>query len=159
VDLGNPESLKINEEITLSSWIKATNDGNNHSVITRGYAYMINAPYNNLIEFYSHDGTTSNGCAIGWQYDNEWINLVVVIRPYTGGWTIKGYVNGEEVCSGEKTEFNGPRELSELISIGKKGGGGSEQRFFNGQIDDVRIYNRALRPEEIRYLYETTYRE
>jgi hypothetical protein len=30
---------------------------------------------------------------------------------------------------------------------------------YNGKIDDVRIYNRALRPEEVRYLYETTYRD
>jgi hypothetical protein len=61
------------------------------------------------------------------------------------------YVNGTQVASDSPAN---PNFTDSNYRIG-----GFYNEFFNGQIDDVRIYNRALRPEEIRYLYETTYRE
>jgi hypothetical protein len=44
------------------------------------------------------------------------------------------------------------------VSIGKIYSNHNDY-YFNGQIDDVRIYNRALSEDEVKYLYETTYRE
>lgn len=152
VGIGQPESLKITGEVTLAGWIRAVNDGLAHTVISRGYAYMVNAPYSgNMVEFYGHDGTDSTGCAKGWEYDNQWIHLAAVIRPYSGSWTLKGYVNGEEVCTDTNPNFNGPRETGEIVDIGRLGGYGG--RDFNGLIDEVRIYDRALSESEVKQLY------
>ncbi|MFH7859779.1 MAG: LamG-like jellyroll fold domain-containing protein, partial [Candidatus Aenigmatarchaeota archaeon] len=33
---------------------------------------------------------------------------------------------------------------------------GCHYRYYHGWIDDVRLYNRALTPEEVKTLYEAT---
>ncbi len=149
VSIGNPSELNITSEITLSAWLKTNEASGSKTVVSRGYAYMINAYYGSGIEFYAHDGTDGTGCSVSWDggWTGNWIFLTTVIRPYTDGWTIKGYVNGVEKCSGTHSSFDGPRDTSESVYIGSLNGTG---RYQNGQIDDVRIYNYALTQEQIK---------
>lgn len=151
VGIGQPESLNITGEITFAAWVKAEDDAGKHTVISCGYAYMINAPYNGLVEFYSNDGTLGSGCSVNWNYDNEWIHVVAVCRPYAGSWTTKGYVNAEEVCSKTAVNFTGHRAIGEIVDIGRRGG--ANDRFFKGLISEVRIYNGVLSDEEIQNVY------
>ena len=53
-------------------------------------------------------------------------------------------VVGEQEASGQIATSDGP------IYIGTKHGGASAGEFFNGIMDDVRIYNRALTAGEIK---------
>jgi hypothetical protein len=46
-----------------------------------------------------------------------------------------------------------------VFGVNAIGRGYSSADYFTGKIDDVRIYNRALSEDEVKYLYETTYRE
>jgi len=149
VSIGNPSELNITGEVTLSAWLKTNEASGSKTVVSRGYAYMINAYYGSGIEFYAHDGTDSTGCSVSWDsgWTDNWIFLTTTIRPYTDGWTIKGYVNGVEKCSGTHSNFDGPRDTSESVYIGSLNGTG---RYQNGQIDDVRIYNYALTQEQIK---------
>ena len=153
VSIGNKPSFQIRDNVSLSVWIKTINDGGQHTSVSRSYAYMVNGPYNNFIEFYGHDGVDGSGCAVGWTYDNSWVHLVAVIRKYTGGWTVKGYVNGVEKCSNTNVNFDGPRDTNEIVDIGRTGG--IAGRYFNGAIDDVRIYNRTLSQDEVLTLYNS----
>jgi len=149
VSIGNPSELNITDEVTLSAWLKSNEASGSKTVVSRGYAYMINAYYSSGVEFYGHDGTDSTSCTLSWDssWTNNWILLTAVIRPYTSGWTIKGYVNGVEKCSGTNSNFDGPRDASESVYIGSLNGTG---RYQDGQIDDVRIYNYALTEEQIK---------
>ena len=61
--------------------------------------------------------------------------------------TYRLYVNGTEVQSGSGTLING----GTLAMIGRFGGG-----YWNGFIDDVRIYSRALSAAEIKAIYNAT---
>ena len=63
---------------------------------------------------------------------------------------IKIYVDGVEKESIQDTT-TASHTNSQALSIGGLSGSG----FFNGLIDDVRIYNRALTPAEITALYQS----
>jgi hypothetical protein len=65
------------------------------------------------------------------------------------------YINGREVASGAFTF--GPNTVASM-AIGNTTGvnGDAQNQTFNGDLDEVRIYNRALEPNEIAYLADTT---
>jgi predicted outer membrane repeat protein len=77
--------------------------------------------------------------------------------PPTGQWThvafafdgttLRSYMNGVEVGSGT---FSFGAKLDAVITIGCDNNGG--YNGFNGAIDDVRIYDHALSPEEVQKL-------
>jgi hypothetical protein len=60
------------------------------------------------------------------------------------------YINGVLKDTG-RFWFNTPTNPTALIEIGGKSGTASE--FSNSQLDDIRVYNRALTPQEINQLY------
>ncbi len=71
-----------------------------------------------------------------------------VVGTYDGG-TIRVYINGAESGS---TSAKGPINSSSYdLNIGR--GTYAKDRLFHGLIDDVRIYNYALSPAEIKALF------
>ncbi|HGG58862.1 MAG TPA: LamG domain-containing protein, partial [Gammaproteobacteria bacterium] len=85
---------------------------------------------------------------------NQWVHIA---GTYDGQQAII-YVDGERICSAQMT---GPIALTEhpFSSSGflNNDGAGTESGVTDeipGRIDDLRIYNRALSPEEIRSVYE-----
>jgi len=90
---------------------------------------------------------TNNGCpdASG-VVKNQW-NFVVIAND---GTTCKTYINGNLVTSGALSESlvvdNTP------LIIGRNLDGGTTETF-NGYIDEIRIYNRALSDTEVANLY------
>lgn len=65
------------------------------------------------------------------------------------GKTVKLYVNGTLKASKELDEPRECKRGGKLVI----GGGNRAKSFFNGIIDDVRIYNRALCAEEVKKLH------
>ena len=78
---------------------------------------------------------------------NEWTHIEFVYK--ISGKTLNWYVNGNFIES--KNEIESPISNDELIRIGGQNG----VYYFDGSIDDIRIYDRALSAEEIRLLYDT----
>jgi len=72
----------------------------------------------------------------------KWYQFVGTYKPTTGEWKI--YIDGQ--IDGQKTEGFTPGTNTASIVIG----GG----YFNGSIANVQIYNTALTPQEIQYLYQ-----
>ncbi len=60
------------------------------------------------------------------------------------------YVDGVLSLTGTQTDLGSTGTLG--VNIGQQKAGFS--RFFNGSIDDVRIYNRALSAQEVQQLYK-----
>ncbi|MDD5627058.1 MAG: LamG domain-containing protein [Patescibacteria group bacterium] len=75
----------------------------------------------------------------------QWYHLVAVFQ---NGSPNLMYVNG--VLVGQSANAAITHDTAQNLFIGKAGWYSS---FFNGTIDDVRVYNRALSPAEIRYHY------
>ena len=80
---------------------------------------------------------------------NKWYH-VVATRKYnsTTNWPVVVYVNGRRDGSGTIARSG---ITPQTVAIGRYGG--YTASFFNGEIADVRIYNRALSDLEVKALY------
>ena len=78
-----------------------------------------------------------------WQY---------VTLTWDGSSSVSGvhfYVNGNEVTYATNTSGSGTRVLDDTEDL-RIGNNESGARTFDGAIDEVKVYNRALTPEEVR---------
>ncbi|MDP3988716.1 MAG: LamG domain-containing protein, partial [bacterium] len=83
----------------------------------------------------------ASGLAVGvWRH--------VTLTWNTGTNTVVGYLDGLQVFSESQT--NWPTTLP-AVTIGA---GLTRSRLWNGSLDDVRIYNRALSTDEVNQLYQ-----
>ena len=151
------------EEITVMAWANR-NAHQNVAVLAHDY------PNTQALFFGFHefeDGrsvfkwgvhNTNGDDAECWTGDasalNQWVHIA---GTYDGRQAII-YVDGKRICSAQMT---GPIALTEhpFSSSGflNADGAGTESGVTDeipGRIDDLRIYNRALSPEEIRLVYE-----
>jgi hypothetical protein len=169
IDIPNDSSLRP-DWITVSAWIKPFISARNQDQIVTFESSAYRFSYGASGRFYllirdptSDQKSVYNEISLSSTTNvvplNEWTHVVGVYSPERA---IKLYLNGElsneQYFTGTGNgEINYPSTTGYLqISKGNEDGW---RRPFPGIIDDARIYNRALRPEEIRYLYETTYRE
>ena len=84
---------------------------------------------------------------------NLWRNISATYD----GYNLKLYDNGILVGSNNNCGFGNPLRSSLTNYLGR---GFVNSRFFNGSIDDVTLYNRALNPSEIQQIFtlgQTTY--
>jgi len=151
VDCGNDASLNITDAITIAAWVN-TNDisGEQKIVDKRGDWNSLNG-YNLFIAGQGLDLEYGNGT--DYRQSNrpmsyatgEWMHVAITLE----GSTITFYKNGSAL--GTREGIPGIATNAYHLAIGR-----SLQRAgvrFNGTIDEVRIYNRALSAEEIRYHY------
>ena len=108
--------------------------------------------FNNQLQFYGHKDGIIYRKAMNPETTplNEWIYVVGLWKSNIND--ISLYVNTiEQTNSGYGT----PTAVSSnVFNIGRRGDGNTDT-YFNGSIDDVRIYNRALSQEEITLLYNS----
>ena len=150
VEVADHASLDITDSITIATWVKPMSNLD-RTIIGKQYGSAPWYSYGFEIAAVKLRGViSSTGGAISCIADSsytqgEWYHLV---QTYNG--TIaRLYINGikqsdEELISGTIVPTNGH------LYFGSWNGTGSS---FNGSIDSVRIYNRALSPGEVRDLY------
>src|SRR5262249_14256211 len=85
-------------------------------------------------------------------------NAVIPLNEFThvagtyDGTTMRLYVNG--VLDSSATTTLGPLQITSTpLIIGSSQRNGVEQTFFQGLVDEVEIFNRALTPDEILAIY------
>ncbi|MFA6315415.1 MAG: LamG domain-containing protein [Candidatus Paceibacterota bacterium] len=158
VDLGTASTYDLSSgSFTLSAWVKTTDtDGPILSRINTptnyvGWEWNISkgASYSDpgKPSFYTDDTWISANSTVN---DNKWHHIVVV-HEVTGSLTTF-YKDG--VADGSAT-INNPYTTSHLLAIGLRQGDASFPQMYQGSIDDVRIYNRALSVPEILNLYNS----
>lgn len=84
---------------------------------------------------------------------NRWHHIVYT-KSGIGAGTHAIYVDGQSktlITSG--ASFNETWQIFDSIGIKIIGGRNSGSQLFTGKIDDLRIYNRTLRPDEVSVLY------
>jgi hypothetical protein len=150
----NDEYLKISNfnysfgAISINFWIKI--DSNGESIIHRrnqnNIDFSIDVNSSDLFAVHFTQGSITSTSTI---QKGKWYNLCVT----NDGNELCLYINGEL----EKKlfgNFNIGNNSTELF-MGKYTYNGSSTHYFfyNGLMDDVRIYNRALTPYEISQLY------
>ncbi len=153
----SPE-LQISEEITLSAWIKPEDkSGKTQRIINKGtddaYGYRM-ALTNDLNP---ELGLKIGGSPTAYQSSNsiesgKWYFLTMTYNYSDNEWKI--YINGELDNSG-LPDVSGPIDTGSYdLRIGARA---SNDRFFDGMIDEAAIWNRSLSEEEIKEIYENVY--
>ena len=93
--------------------------------------------------FFEMPGANVSGGAVS----TEWTH---VVGTYDGAF-LRLYVNGSEVGSAPRTGPIAPSSAQFII-----GGQGDQANYFDGLIDDVRLYERALSSSEILDIFNET---
>jgi hypothetical protein len=96
----------------------------------------------NTLQTLNFPGSVPNGLK---SYQNKWIQFFVT---YDGS-TIRAYINGTEVANTAAT--GAVFSTNDNFAIGTRGD--ANWTKFNGKIDGVRVYNRALSAQEVLTLY------
>ena len=140
VNCGNDSSFEITGPITLCAWIKGTLGASWTNIIGKGLDWQLSRGIGNEAAFFCMGpGFILGSTNIN---DNQWHHVVAMYdmtRLYL-------YVDGEPDAS---TDASGSLNVSDSnVYIG-----GSPSASFNGLIDDVCIYDRALSVDEIEILY------
>lgn len=137
---------------TISAWVKAGNFtqagmavymGSDNGVGATGYGFGLNGssvlqgfnPYNAGGYFSSGQSFSATG---------QWHHVVM----FRGTGQIGFYLNGVLSTPNSSTTVDVPTDFT----IGSQNG----VRYFNGAIDDVRIFNRALTSNEVIQIYQST---
>lgn len=151
VDCGNDKSLNITDEITIEAWVKSNNISAYQHIVDKGGA----GPSAYQISFYqskpygwirTEDGVRHNYQGNTVLKSNTWYHFVLTYDGHHYRYYINGYLDFETSLSGKISTNNYE------LNIGREGGPISGA-FFNGTIDEVRIYRKALTSAQIKKLY------
>ena len=155
VDVGT--GLDQNGPVTISAWIYWKSNVGRQEILSNSdsaggaidYAFEVNRTANRLSLLRSNEVVTVTG-----NTDvslNTWHHVVGVLSGSSGSWTGTLYLDGSS--NGSATDTNNPSGTNQSTSIGRLGENNGS--YFNGLIDDVRIYSRALSAAEILELYSS----
>ena len=143
------------QDFTISTWFKSSNLGIEDRIINYG-----GTTFNQYI-IYGTGGMIGgyvNGDVDAFLNPNDLINdtwhQAILVRDNTNN-SVSLFLDGNkisEVFAGQGVLGN--KEASRLFTIGRKERlSGQVDSYFNGLIDDIRVYNRALSVSEIANLY------
>lgn len=151
VDCGNDSSFNITDAITIEAWVKLASGWDSHGVIT----IKSNGTNWNDANWYLRVGSDKKirmlwGSGSDSKYyitndaisENVWHHIVVT-------WD-KIYIDGSEMATTPSGTATTHTTTTHNIIIGASD---IPSVYFNGSIDEVRIYNRALGADEIKTHY------
>ena len=156
VNMGTPSALNITGTLTISAWIYPRSFGGSSRgrIVDKiagsgtGYAFLLdNSNTTNGITFGVNSGGGADIFIVGnvitlnkWQYVTVTLDAANVVSIYVNGIVI-GTSTRNFPTSGANNFVIGGRTID-------------DGRTFDGKIDDVRIYNRALSTKEVLSLYK-----
>jgi hypothetical protein len=163
IDCGNNSSLSMGlGDQTIAMWVKfaSISASGNKTLIMNGGGdlnpgnpgiWMYKMSTLSDVRFNFSDGTAGRvSKVIAYINDTKWHHLIVIIDRDKG---VTAYVDG--MSFGITSNITGQKSSVKNIFSTRIGGYSATQHPFNGSIDDVRIYNRALSEEEITLLYNS----
>jgi hypothetical protein len=133
--------------ITVSAWVSmASSTGTFDAVVIPGSDdYYLQAQWPKW-RFYVYNtlGIYKDVYSINDIITNQWTHLVGTYDGSNVVLYVNGAIQNSNSLTGDLRNSNGALTFS------------SSGRYFNGNIDDVRIYNRALSADEVKQLYNST---
>ncbi|RKE94940.1 LamG-like jellyroll fold domain-containing protein [Ichthyenterobacterium magnum] len=144
------DALDLNpSEFTVSAWIKRESGSENTSILskrntiyTTGYDLKVNLTGH--IEMHWNGGSDLITSKTPIPVD-QWHQVAII---YSGG-TARLYIDG--VFDEEETSMSNPTATNESFYIGAAGKG-NPTAYFKGNIDEVRVWDRALSVDQLRLI-------
>jgi hypothetical protein len=157
---GNSAILKPTAAITVSAWVKPTSISHlaaEYPTIASDYGTAVDASTGGLkwtlrqkdakLEWYLNSGTFSALTVTGYFSAGAWVHVAATYENGVGRALYKdGALAGSGAYSGALITTTNNVEIGRGYDV-------STQEWWNGTIDEVRIYNRALSADEIKQLY------
>ena len=156
IEVPSNSSLEIRNYITLSAWIKRDEgDGISSKILGKqrpgynlGHYQLTSGSFGLYLDNLGYpDGF--KGLSYTQPSKGVWHH---VVATYDGDWQ-RVFVDGQEVAS-QQIGSHTIDSSSHGLGIGINLNLGSQAYSFRGVIDDTRIYNRALAPDEVKQLFE-----
>lgn len=151
VNVPNSASLQITGNLTIEAWLNVISCSSGQSgIVDKWYLneYSLVCDSSNHLTFRQGGDNIASFSDYFTNNYNQWIHMVVTRTIAADGTsTIKAYRNG--VYFGQGTITVAPASGTGSVYIGNYYAHDS----FNGKIDEVRIYNRALSGAEVMYHY------
>ncbi|PKM92429.1 MAG: hypothetical protein CVU81_00505, partial [Euryarchaeota archaeon HGW-Euryarchaeota-1] len=151
VNCGNGASLNGMSQLTLEAWINYLALPANYYALTgKEIQYRFALKSNGKINFVV--ATANNGWCTSGTYTSDvslspgWHHIVGVYD----GTIVKLYIDGVYAAQGSQNISGNITTTQNIFGIGHQVGNGN---YFNGTIDEVRIYNKALSAAEIQMSY------
>ncbi len=145
------------QEITVSMWVK--------NLTSKAQFQLMLCPDDNRFAIsanYYHAGMNTTFWDFGWQGEGGDAPGRLYFRPEPVDTLWHHYVFLSSIAENTMKIYkdnsllidkNEPKELLNTSGRDLKIGSGDNASFFKGYLDDIRIYNRVLNPEEISALY------
>ncbi|HNI98871.1 MAG TPA: fibrinogen-like YCDxxxxGGGW domain-containing protein [Leptospiraceae bacterium] len=169
IQTANEENLDIGtQSVTMTAWISAVSLFSESTIMSKYNSSTNNASYNMSVltngklhyALFETGGVAEAGyiteSSNGTIQTGMWIQVTSVISYILN--TVSFYVNGVLISSTATSTFpssvfnsNEPFRIGYSIPTPP-----NPNTFFNGKIDDIRIYNRALSDAEVLALYNDT---
>jgi hypothetical protein len=166
VNVPDSTSLNISGTVSISAWVKAPNSNQNLCFVSKRVSSSPFTMYSLCVSgadsfgnssgkkiyflmMESNSGNYRGSYTTADVVDGNWHHIVAVSDASGASLTI--YVDGVSVAlTNDHSGGSWPNtNNSQPLTIGFNNGSG----YFNGPIDEVRIYNRALTASEVRLLY------
>lgn len=159
VDIPHSASIAPTSAMTVEAWVKpASTPGSstNYQLVTKGsYGAMTGYRFYSAgygaagsLQFEVGDGSQRLTVSSGSTKLNNFSHWYHVVATYGSG-TAKVYIDGNQVGSASLS-LSSIASTGGILSIGSGSGGGE---YFDGSIDEVKIYNRALSADEVANNY------
>jgi hypothetical protein len=162
IEVIDSTSLDISNQITISAWIKTTGTTEYSGVVCKFGPVPYSGDRNSYCTYVNNDSMYVLNTNYTWA-DGIGAASSSTTEIDDGSWHhVLGMYNGDEI----KLFVDGVEENSSTYSSGilitdnpliigydPYSGGDYTHRYFTGQIDDIRIYNRTLTESEIQELY------
>lgn len=150
VDLGNPPELSFTGPVTIEAWIRprAVNAPGFQNILSHGYTLDPNGELALRIASGQYQIVSWNGVSffaaapVPPEDVGHWVHLAGVYDGTRWHLYRNGVDHASSLASVGALSFDAP------WAIGARGGG--TERFFNGDIAEVRLWRIARAPEEIR---------
>lgn len=157
-------------ELTVSAWIKINNVSKDNDVFAKGN-HNTNEPLlfwrDDAVGAGSQSGNADcmsvlvyDGDTMAWTSspsgsinDLNWHHVLFTFRANIAE-GLKIYIDGVNINNASTVNVNSIQSTSNNVTIGSPTAGVSSN-IMNGNIDEVRVYNRALSAEEVSILYNT----
>ena len=136
--------LSIGSDLTMSMWYKGTSVNNNLFFFTNSSSTTANkivTDTDGTAKFYSYRGAVDSNIVIT---DNQWHHLVAV----NNATAIYAYIDGVYITS------SATGAIADTINMMVIGSSGIFSYSMNGQVDDIRVYDRAFTTTEVQNLYQ-----
>ena len=151
ISISNSQSLSPTNAITITAWVRYNSVGGVQTILRKQASFVPGMGWTSQkFRFWINNGSWQNtGDSITNAQVGKWYYIVGTYDKNGGTNNLKLYINGnleaQSTISGQISTNTNP------VIIGSNSG---TYEFHNGLIANVQIYNTALTPQEIQYLYQ-----